>query len=230
MFQGGRPVRRFGLIVMVALLSLTMVFPLPHRAMAQSPWETSQGRACFERWIAEASGRLIAYNGDRDFNARKPWGFNQYGLLVGRGISSNYPSDNWGQVGGNRYWWMWENRDYVYGFGSRWPVWGIVGVPPLRDYVLRCIGTGAGPRPPQPVPGMAGVQMENNVNRPGGDYRSFDLAQAIPQLCRDACFGDSRCRAYTYVRPGIQGPSARCWLKSTVPNPQPNTCCVSGVR
>jgi len=323
--------RRFGLVAILVLLSLTMVFPLPQRAMAQQPWETPQGVSCFERWIAEASARLNAYNGDLDFNARKPWGFNQYGILVGRGISSNYAPDNWAQVGGNKYWWMWENRDYVNGFGARWPVWGIVGIPPLRDYVLRCMGAGSSPPTPQPFPGIAGCNvsgtwrhttsgvgqalwiftplgggrytareqgldnatgtavvagyhvrvdwrtgrfagfyewdlnpectlgsgrlvvtaggsgtygsrlervavsggggmMENNVNRPGGDYRDFDLTQPIPELCRDACLGDPRCRAYTFVRPGIQGPSARCWLKSTVPNPEPNTCCVSGVR
>ena len=31
------------------------------------------------------------------------------------------------------------------------------------------------------------------------------------------------------VRPGIQGPSGRCWLKRAVPQKVTNGCCVSGV-
>jgi len=75
-----------------------------------------------------------------------------------------------------------------------------------------------------------GVTVENNVNRPGSDYRNFELPQANPQLCSAACAGDGACRAYTYVRPGVQGPNARCWLKSSVPGASSNGCCVSGVK
>ena len=71
---------------------------------------------------------------------------------------------------------------------------------------------------------------EWNTDRPGGDYRSFDLAQADPQLCRRACSRESRCRAWTYVKPGtIQGPRPRCWLKDRVPVARSHNCCVSGV-
>jgi hypothetical protein len=72
--------------------------------------------------------------------------------------------------------------------------------------------------------------MEGNTDRPGLDYRSFDLPAADPKLCQDACAGEANCKAFTYVRPGVQGPSARCWLKSSVPNPVSNNCCVSGVK
>jgi len=37
-------------------------------------------------------------------------------------------------------------------------------------------------------------------------------------------------QGYTYVNPGIQGPQARCWLKSGAPNPVQSQCCVSGLR
>jgi hypothetical protein len=97
-----------------------------------------------------------------------------------------------------------------------------------RDFAFMCRSGGSAP-PAGPVPPVSGFGMEHNVNRPGGDYRSFDLPQARPELCRDACWNDPRCRAYTYVRPGIQGAYARCWLKSVVPNPVQSTCCVSGV-
>lgn len=71
---------------------------------------------------------------------------------------------------------------------------------------------------------------ERNSNRPGSDYRNFELAQDNAALCRDACAAEGQCVAYTFVRPGIQGASAMCWLKSAVPEAQPGDCCVSGRR
>jgi hypothetical protein len=72
--------------------------------------------------------------------------------------------------------------------------------------------------------------LEPNTNRPGLDFRDFDLIQEVPELCRDACAADGMCVAYTYVKGGVQGPKARCWLKSVAPAPVPHDCCVSGVR
>lgn len=77
---------------------------------------------------------------------------------------------------------------------------------------------------------QAAVSLEPDTNRPGMDYRSLDLEDARPELCRQACERDEKCRAYTYIKPGIQGPRARCWLKSGVPTPQKGACCVSGVK
>jgi hypothetical protein len=76
--------------------------------------------------------------------------------------------------------------------------------------------------------GSAGMELD--VDRPGSDFNNFELTSPNPDLCRDSCASDGRCQAYTYVRPGLQGPNARCWLKSTVPPAVPNTCCVSGVK
>ncbi len=72
--------------------------------------------------------------------------------------------------------------------------------------------------------------VEPNRDRPGMDYRNFDLSEARPELCQTACESDPRCKAYTYVKPGVQGPQARCWLKSGVPNAVANECCISGVK
>jgi hypothetical protein len=74
------------------------------------------------------------------------------------------------------------------------------------------------------------LTVEPNTNRSGGDYRSFDLPSPAPLLCRDACAREPQCRAFTYVKPGVQSPNARCWLKNTVPAPRPEPCCVSGVK
>ncbi|MEA2045212.1 MAG: PAN domain-containing protein [Euryarchaeota archaeon] len=72
--------------------------------------------------------------------------------------------------------------------------------------------------------------MENNVDRPGMDYRNFDLSSPDPQLCEQECANDPKCKAFTYVKPGYQGPNARCWLKTGVPDPIPAACCISGVK
>jgi hypothetical protein len=74
------------------------------------------------------------------------------------------------------------------------------------------------------------LNMENNVDLHGQDYRNFDLTRPSPELCRDACGSDPNCKAYTYVKPGVQGPNARCWLKSSVPPATPSSCCVSGFK
>jgi hypothetical protein len=71
-------------------------------------------------------------------------------------------------------------------------------------------------------------QLEVGVDRPGSDYRNFDLSRPDAKLCRASCERDQRCRAWTYVRPGHQGPKARCWLKNDVPQPISRSCCTSG--
>lgn len=73
-------------------------------------------------------------------------------------------------------------------------------------------------------------RIEFSIDRFGGDYRSFDTARdpgGAP--CAAACEADNRCRAWTYVRPGYIGSSARCYLKERVTRPRRKPCCISGV-
>ena len=72
--------------------------------------------------------------------------------------------------------------------------------------------------------------MELNTDRPGKDYKDLDLSTPDPCECRDLCTNDPKCRAYTYVKPGVQGEKARCWLKSEVPEPVQSNDCISGVN
>ncbi|OPY16413.1 MAG: hypothetical protein A4E69_00240 [Syntrophus sp. PtaB.Bin138] len=72
-------------------------------------------------------------------------------------------------------------------------------------------------------------EMETNIDRPGMNFKNFDLPLADPKLCKSYCQMDSACKAWTYVNPGIQAQAARCWLKSGVPAAVPNACCVSGL-
>lgn len=78
---------------------------------------------------------------------------------------------------------------------------------------------------------VGALAQELGVDRPGSDLRpGFDLPAPDPVLCKQACDKDTNCKAYTYVRPGYQGRTARCWLKSAVPAAVKNNCCVSGVK
>jgi hypothetical protein len=77
---------------------------------------------------------------------------------------------------------------------------------------------------------LPSVTIETAIDRPGGDYHSFDVGNASVEACRTACAKDSRCRAYTFVRPGVQGKLARCWLKDSVSKARKGACCDSGVK
>ncbi|MBL8012370.1 MAG: FecR domain-containing protein [Candidatus Omnitrophica bacterium] len=58
---------------------------------------------------------------------------------------------------------------------------------------------------------------EYGIDRPGWDYNHFSLAGANPDLCFERCRQEEACRAFTYVKPGYQGPEPMCWLKNSVP-------------
>jgi PAN domain-containing protein len=73
--------------------------------------------------------------------------------------------------------------------------------------------------------------LEQDTDRPGADYRRFDVATEDARICRDACAKEHTCAAYTLVRANVHGPSAYCTLKSHAPAPQRNNPkCVSGVK
>lgn len=79
------------------------------------------------------------------------------------------------------------------------------------------------------APSSAGdARFQENTNYPGRDYR--DLATTSAGNCNRECSKDDRCQAWTYVKPGIQGPSGKCWLKDSVPRAKQNDCCISGLR
>ena len=97
------------------------------------------------------------------------------------------------------------------------------GIRAAKPFAAR-LGSAPGAPPPS-FGGWAGA----NVDRPGADFANFDLNGAFRAIAATHARKDGRCQAWTFVKPGVQGPKARCWLKSSVPPPQPNTCCVSDV-
>jgi hypothetical protein len=75
------------------------------------------------------------------------------------------------------------------------------------------------------------TKIEWNTDRSGSDFSNFNLMRADPKLCQHRCNNDSKCKAWTYVRPHTtQGKNPRCWLKHSVPVARKNACCVSGIK
>ncbi len=73
-------------------------------------------------------------------------------------------------------------------------------------------------------------EVEYSIDRYGGDFRSFETTpDPKGKACADACQAESRCRAWTYRRPGYGSPVARCYLKDTIKPPRRRPCCISGV-
>jgi hypothetical protein len=71
---------------------------------------------------------------------------------------------------------------------------------------------------------------EVGIDRSGGDYRSFETpADTTGGACAKTCTDEQKCRAWTYARPGYQGAAAHCYLKTKIPLPRHNPCCISGV-
>lgn len=72
-----------------------------------------------------------------------------------------------------------------------------------------------------------GTTRQAGIDRPGLDYAGTDIA-ADPGICERNCAQDGNCRAWSYVAPGVQAPSARCYLKSALADWTANSATVSG--
>jgi len=148
---------KFRMMMLWTIICISIfLFIVPNSGQAKKvfnpqakPWETPEGRACFEQWIRDAMAKMNAYNGSDDYNARKPWRINRYGILEGNpkyGPTSMYAPDNWSQYNGNRYWYMW---DYWHAPSGVWgkPDLNAAGVPHIRPYIQDCLrkaGVGSG--------------------------------------------------------------------------------------
>lgn len=79
------------------------------------------------------------------------------------------------------------------------------------------------------VAGMAHAQVAYpNLDYPGNNYKSFYMDKDFWPDCMSACENDPNCKAWTYVKPGYQGPKGRCYLKNAFPKAVFNKCCESG--
>lgn len=72
--------------------------------------------------------------------------------------------------------------------------------------------------------------LERNVDRPGHDYRNFEIDGYKPEVCQAACAAEDKCRAFTYVPTGIQGNRSRCWLKDFIGEAIARESFISGIK
>jgi hypothetical protein len=72
--------------------------------------------------------------------------------------------------------------------------------------------------------------VETSIDRWGGDYRSFDLKRGEgDEVCKAACIGDNKCRAWTFARAGYAGREPHCFLKKEIKPPRRKPGFTSGV-
>ena len=75
-----------------------------------------------------------------------------------------------------------------------------------------------------------GPLAEEDFDRPGQDYKNFEIEDPNANTCEYFCTREAQCKAWTYVKPGVQGAKAKCWLKTGAPALIPNNCCISGLK
>lgn len=135
-------------LLLIPIVLAVMGPVIPAYAQTPNPWETLQGQACFEQWIAVSMAKLNAYNGSADFNARKPWSINRYGVLEGNpqfGPHSVAAPDNFPQYNNNKYWWMWDAWVPAGPLGTwRYPEWNGAGIENIQTFVPACIAKAGG--------------------------------------------------------------------------------------
>jgi len=105
-----------------------------------------------------------------------------------------------------------DSRCAAYSYGDR------SGVCSLKEY---------GGIPVFDADSTSGVKrfFEYYTDRPGSDFRDFDLASPDVRVCRAACSADAGCYSFTYRNPtftpgsSLQVTPAHCWLKTGSPYP-----------
>ncbi len=110
----------------------------------------------------------------------------------------------------------------------------------VAEQALKVLPEGSSPSAPaapapspgtqdEPEPDTRRSSVEPGIDRPGHDISQTPLSGNDPLMCRALCAEDASCRAWTFVRPGVQGDQAVCWTKFDVPEGYENDCCTSGV-
>lgn len=87
--------------------------------------------------------------------------------------------------------------------------------------------------PTSRAPTVEDASLEANTCRPGSTFRTITGEAASPESCREICRDLIDCMAFTYLAPPGEG--ARCELKHSVPDAQPDAAdaaqgCVSWVN
>lgn len=175
-------------------------------AQVSAPWQTSAGRACLEQWIDEAVTRLNAHHGTDEFNVRKPWTINRFGVLEANPAHSSqpvYPPHNLSHYNNNRYWYIWDQYHYHQWHpkaGWSLPEWNAAGIPPLRENVMNCVAKSS------PAPQASEAEPHTFFEPTFAGYR-LDWCLHYANRCGKPA-ADRFCRAQGFV-------GARSWRKAT---------------
>jgi PAN domain len=70
--------------------------------------------------------------------------------------------------------------------------------------------------------------VDPKATEKGADRQTEKLSEA-EDLCKAACTGDNKCRAWTFARPGYVGKEAHCFLKKEIKPPRRRAGFTSGV-
>ena len=119
-----------------------------------------------------------------------------------------------------------------------------IGIHGASGSAIDGMGLICGPLTPASVPARPSSTpftspFAQGIDIPGSDYRSVVMNRNLampnnpgdtPNACQNLCVIEERCKAWTWVKPGIQGPTAMCWLKAAVPGPVQNPNTVSGIK
>lgn len=71
--------------------------------------------------------------------------------------------------------------------------------------------------------------FEYGIDFPGGQLVGKHTGIKSPQDCYTLCSRNKNCVAFTWVKPGVQGPTGVCWLKGSMSSRTKCDVCVSGV-
>lgn len=133
-------------------LSLVFVLFINLVAAAQdtTPWRTNEGRACIREWMELTLSRLNASDLGKDYNERKPWRFNPYGVLLGKDSWTNAAPDLFNRYENVEQWvWAHYNRNEAgrwtgsYGFFEK----STVSIPSCAAYTRDCLDRNASSSP-----------------------------------------------------------------------------------
>ena len=81
----------------------------------------------------------------------------------------------------------------------------------------------------RPSSSPSGSTVEFGTDRPGNDYRVFNVPPENFSTCLAACQADSRCQAWSYESSNAQRPNGVCWQKNPAPAQVAKQITTSGV-
>lgn len=122
------------------------------------------------------------------------------------------------------------HKDCLGNYGCKAWTW----VKPTSSTAASCILKNTVPKAIPDVSSTSGVKpldMDYNTSRPVTAYRTFFTPSPDPQVCKDACLADSKCKTWNYQQPGISKAGlAACQLSEAVASKKAEVGVISGMK